>query len=265
MTMAGACRSRSEPSPQSAIVEDASANDAQAEDEVITVKITKTTLLLEETPLLDLPPRDELVASGLPARYKRTGPNELFVVPLADALTKARNARKPEAPPFREAIVAADPSTPYRLLVEVLYTLGQSKFGRYHLLVLGEQKREPPFSEAPLGPRLSLDHTKPLHLAAFITDDGVSLKTSSAYLATGCRALGKGNKDITIPKRGAQHDLSALSACARRIKVEFRSENEVTIAANPGIDFQTVVDVMDALRVGQGEDLFPDVHFGIAR
>jgi biopolymer transport protein ExbD len=32
--------------------------------------------------------------------------------------------------------VIADKTTPYRLLVEVLYTLGQSEYGRYHLMVI---------------------------------------------------------------------------------------------------------------------------------
>jgi hypothetical protein len=35
-----------------------------------------------------------------------------------------------------EAIVIADSSTPYRLLIEVLFTLGQNEYGRYHLMVI---------------------------------------------------------------------------------------------------------------------------------
>ena len=34
-----------------------------------------------------------------------------------------------------DAIIVADETTPYRLLFEVLYTAGQSEFGRYHLLL----------------------------------------------------------------------------------------------------------------------------------
>ena len=30
----------------------------------------------------------------------------------------------------------ADRTTPYRLLIEVLFTLGQSEFGKYHLMVM---------------------------------------------------------------------------------------------------------------------------------
>ena len=40
---------------------------------------------------------------------------------------------------------------------------------------------------------------------------------------------------------------------------------EVTITANPGIEYKTIIDVMDSLRRDGEEDLFPDVHFGVAR
>ena len=39
------------------------------------------------------------------------------------------------------AIVVADASTPYRLLVEVLFTLGQSEYGKYHLDVQSGRKK----------------------------------------------------------------------------------------------------------------------------
>ena len=39
----------------------------------------------------------------------------------------------------------------------------------------------------------------------------------------------------------------------------------MTITANPGIEYKTVIDVMDALRSDPDEELFPDVHFGAAR
>jgi biopolymer transport protein ExbD len=40
-----------------------------------------------------------------------------------------------------QAIIIADASTPYRLLVEVLYTLGQTEFNKFHLMVLQGKKR----------------------------------------------------------------------------------------------------------------------------
>ena len=40
-----------------------------------------------------------------------------------------------------EAIIIADHTTPYRLFIEVLFTLGQSEFGKYHLMVLSGKKK----------------------------------------------------------------------------------------------------------------------------
>ena len=44
-------------------------------------------------------------------------------------------------PNSSEAKIIADANTPYRLLVEVLFTLGQSEFGKYHLMVISGKKR----------------------------------------------------------------------------------------------------------------------------
>ena len=39
----------------------------------------------------------------------------------------------------------------------------------------------------------------------------------------------------------------------------------MTITANPGIDYSTIIGAMDALRSDGDEELFPEVHFGVAR
>jgi biopolymer transport protein TolR len=107
--------------------------------------------------------------------------------------------------------------------------------------------------------------SKALNLSAFITSQGVSLKTSSGNVATGCQDVGGG---VTVPKVNDSYDFPALTACAKRLKSarpEFQEETQVTITANPGIDYKTIIDVMDALRSDSGEQLFPEVHFGVAR
>ena len=107
--------------------------------------------------------------------------------------------------------------------------------------------------------------SKALNLAAFITTQGISLKTSGGNVATGCNDVGSG---VTVPKVNEQYDFKSLTACAKRLKnasPAFKEETQVTITANPGIDYKTVIDVMDALRNDGEEDLFPEVHFGVAR
>jgi biopolymer transport protein ExbD len=112
--------------------------------------------------------------------------------------------------------------------------------------------------------------SKALNLSAWITSQGVSLKTSGGNIAPGCQDVGSG---ITVPKtRDSEghevNDLKTLTACAKRLKnanPAFKEETQVSITANPGIEYSSVIEVMDALRSDTEEDLFPDVHFGVAR
>src|SRR6185503_18747880 len=99
--------------------------------EGVVVIISRSQILVgdDPTPIVPLPSRERLVEAGVDAKYKRSGPNDLYIVPLGSALERARDAG--------EAIVIADATTPYRLLVEVLFTLGHSGLGKYHLMVLG--------------------------------------------------------------------------------------------------------------------------------
>ncbi len=113
-------------------------------DQGVILVISKSAILLGEegAPVIRLPPREQLAQQGLDARHKRSGPNDLYIVPLANRLRNARKldkavrAAKGLDPKTSEAIIIADKSTPYRLLLEVLYTLGQSEFGKYHLMVM---------------------------------------------------------------------------------------------------------------------------------
>jgi len=113
------------------------------------VLISKTQILVGEDPhpIVLLPGRDSLAQSGIDAKYKRNGPNDLYIVPLANALQSARQTDKliRQAKGIdassSEAIVIADNTTPYRLLIEVLFTLGQSEYAKYHLMVLSGGKK----------------------------------------------------------------------------------------------------------------------------
>ncbi len=108
--------------------------------------------------------------------------------------------------------------------------------------------------------------SKALNLSAWITNGGISLKTSSGNIATGCQDVGGG---VTVPKKGEDYNFTSLTACARKrlknARADFKDETQVTITANPGVDYKTVIGVMDALRADGEEELFPEVHFGVAR
>lgn len=118
---------------------------APAQDGVL-VTVSKTQILVGDEKVLGLPGRESLVQAGVDARYKRSGPNDLFIVPLGNALMAARKTdmavrrAKGLDPSSSEAILILDKGTPYRLLLEVLFTLGQSEYGKYHLMTIQSKK-----------------------------------------------------------------------------------------------------------------------------
>lgn len=114
----------------------------QPSDEGVVVTVSKTQILVGDDRVLTLPNRESMAQTGVGARYKRSGPNDMYIVPLGEALKSARRTdklirqAKGLDPGSSEAIIVADKTTPYRLLIEVLFTLGQSEFGKYHMMVV---------------------------------------------------------------------------------------------------------------------------------
>ena len=108
--------------------------------------------------------------------------------------------------------------------------------------------------------------TEALNLTVFIVNDGFSLKASGGNIAPGCQGVGPG---ISIPSVAGKYDYAALTACAARLKgssPEYQDENQFYIVANPGTDYQTIIDVIDAMRVTpQGDALFDNVNFKVPR
>lgn len=114
--------------------------------EGVVVTVSKTQILVGDNRVLKLPNRESMVQTGVGASNKRNGPNDLYITPLGNALAKARKTdkilrqKKGKDPGTSEAIIIADGTTPYRLLIEVMFTLGQNEFGKYHLMVM--QKKD---------------------------------------------------------------------------------------------------------------------------
>jgi biopolymer transport protein ExbD len=110
--------------------------------EGVTVTISKSQILVGDQKVLALPGRESQAQTGVGAQHKRGGPNDLYIVPLGNVMLAARRTdaalRKAKGldPSTSEAIIIADRGTPYRLFIEVLFTLGQSEFGKYHLMVI---------------------------------------------------------------------------------------------------------------------------------
>ncbi len=101
-----------------------------------------------------------------------------------------------------------------------------------------------------------------LNLTVLIVTDGFTLKAAGGSVGPGCEGIGQG---ISIPLKNGKYDYAALTDCALRLKnasPEFKDENQAYIAANPNIEYQVVINVIDALRTSaKGEALFDNVNF----
>lgn len=108
--------------------------------------------------------------------------------------------------------------------------------------------------------------TPTLGLTVLVVPDGFSVKARGGNVAPGCSDTGPG---IAIPKKDGDYDYKGLKACAEKLKgaaPEFKDEMGVTISANPPIPYQVVISAMDAVRKNEtGEEMFPEVTFGVAR
>jgi biopolymer transport protein ExbD len=116
----------------------------EASQEGLAVLISKSHIVVDDNVVCPVPAD---ATHGIEGKYKRSGPNDLYIVPLANALQSWRERDRQirvamgKDPSASEAIIIADAGTPYRLLVEVLFTLGQTEFARFHLMVLQGAKK----------------------------------------------------------------------------------------------------------------------------
>lgn len=108
--------------------------------------------------------------------------------------------------------------------------------------------------------------TPTLGLTILVVPEGFSMKARGGNVAPGCNDTGPG---VAIPKKDNDYDYDALKACSQKLKgasADFKDETGVTISANPSIPYQVIISAMDAVRTSsEGEDMFRDVSFGVAR
>jgi biopolymer transport protein ExbD len=116
----------------------------EASQEGLAILISKSHVVVDDVAVCPVPAD---ATHGIEGKYKRSGPNDLYIVPLANALQSWRERDRQirvatgKDPSSSEAIIIADSGTPYRLLVEVLFTLGQTEFAKFHLMVLQGAKK----------------------------------------------------------------------------------------------------------------------------
>ncbi len=232
-----------------------------------TVTLDEHSLLLDGQKLVPLP-KDPL--QGFDAEYKRSGKSDLYLLPLADAVKHARGGTGPDT--AERARVELGPAVTYRLLTEILFTLGQSEVTGFNLVAPSAGGSVPAgdLSEIRITPpRLagrSLAPSKPtLAITILAVQDGIGVKARGGNVAPGCTVSGPG---LTFKNEaGGHYRLAELGPCLRRLKAaspDYADETNVTFTANPGVTLPDVFALLDVAR-GDNRDLFPDVLFGIAR
>ncbi|CAN5503538.1 hypothetical protein BH09MYX1_BH09MYX1_32610 [soil metagenome] len=216
------------------------------------VVVSASAISVRGVDVMDLPVDG---SHGADAKYKRSGPNDLYLVPLAEAypgLDAGRTART--------IGIDFDDSTPYRVVIEVLVTLGQRDFEHWEIRRRGHAEM---LTITP--PRFSTQSTgiaQPgLSLSLLLVDGGMALKTAGGNVAPGCKGGGAG---IAVPKRDNEPDYVALASCLHALKVLNQREHTMTLSASPAIPFSEVW-VALAVAIGDKHDLFPDVQFAISR
>ncbi len=214
------------------------------------IVIETTQITARGAKILDLP-SDR--SGGADPKDKRSGKNDLFLVPLAAAYPLDGGRIE------RSTTIDVDDTTPYRMLLEVLFTLGQLEFSHWDLRRRG-------YAEVlPITPPRPADPTAPgptgLSLSVVALDAGISVKARGANLGPGCDAIGSG---VAVPKRDGVQDLAALGACIRKLKAQSPAEHVVTFSATNATPFMDVWATIDVVR-GEKRDLFPDVQLALWR
>src|SRR3990172_8374788 len=104
--------------------------------QAVSVTVTKNQILVEDVGV------GTLRNGQVDPRDKQGGGNSYLITPLLTAMgqhrdrLKAIGARNRTRPFEGEVTIQADKDVQYRLLTEVLYTVGQAEFGRYRLVVI---------------------------------------------------------------------------------------------------------------------------------
>lgn len=112
--------------------------------------------------------------------------------------------------------------------------------------------------------------TPSLGLTVIVVPDGFSIKARGGNVGAGCSDLGSGLAVGKVNAGGTMdYDYASLKSCAEKLKGlsdDFKGETQVALTANADIPYQVVVSTIDALRTANdGDELFPEVNFGVAK
>ncbi len=157
---------------------------------------------VEEDEALELPPLAEQWSEGLGRKAKRGDPHSPA---LADSFARARAARS-------SVVLFIDRQIPFRVVLEILFTLGQEGVERF---VLATSLPESSVKAIAGFDRRPIDLKKAGTFTVFVVSGGISVKVRGSNVATGCGGLGEG---LAVPHSNDGHDFSELTRCLRALQ-----------------------------------------------
>jgi biopolymer transport protein ExbD len=115
-------------------------------------------------------------------------------------------------------------------------------------------------SRAPTKPTLSLN--------IIVVDKGFIISAFGQRIGEGCTGPGAGLA-VGIKSGTNDYDYASLTTCAKRLKnqvPEAADETAATLTANANIPYQVIIGTIDAIRKSDdGQELFPDINFGVPK
>jgi hypothetical protein len=223
------------------------------------VFVSTSAITLEHSALRVQLPADRTL--GVVAEYKRT-PADLFIAPLAQAVRQLPGA------PVKTLQIAFDASTPYRVVVEVLFTLGQAEVSEFQFLAQNRGQPRVVPCRMPSAKPISVGNSSvdSIGLTLLVVQHGFSLKGRGGNVAPRCLELGPG---LAVPNLNGEYDFAQLRWCVNHLREMVPAaarERSIVVAAIPTIQFGQLALALDSVRTNEsGEPLFDEVSFALGR
>lgn len=167
------------------------------------LRITEREILLDGEKLVGLGTLAEQ-AKGVAERFKRRGPNDLEIVPVLAAIER----RQMRIPDDHIRIELAE-STPYRVVVEVMYSAGQGGVKAMQLFIPASSLHPAIDVDVELPTKAGTESSAAFH----VLKEGIKMKFDGSNITPGCGSRGPG---VAVPNRDG-YDLQAFATCLKRL------------------------------------------------
>jgi hypothetical protein len=197
---------------------------------------------------------------GFAADLKRAGNRSALQVLPLEASLRALRERDPSQTTLR---IRVDGRTAYRTAIEVIFTASHAGFTTFAFGVhpaSGPDAEQTVPASVPSRAEWDASHKAgaPQAPSFVLQPDGASLTIGTDSVGAGCTL---GASGVAVPAIGGRLDVTAIAACASRVKTmrpAWGGVRAANVSAAPGLDMQTVLSVVAGL-----EKTYPSVHFGL--